>query len=74
MNTKIPTTPAEAMKIVAKTTFKPFDKIDWDAFAGCESEEPMLGEYFGLVIVIDGAIVSFHDHELTEVNFELDVA
>lgn len=45
---------AELLQIIAKTQFKPFDRDDWYAFAGYESENPLIGYYEEFTIVIDG--------------------
>ena len=45
---------AELVVIVANTTFKPFDKVDWYTFAGCESDNPLIGYYNDFCIVLDG--------------------
>lgn len=57
-----PTT-AELMLIIAKTEFRPFNKMDWAAFAGCESENPMIAESGNWTIVIDGPMVNVVDWE-----------
>jgi|LakMenEpi03Aug12_release.lakeMendotaPanAssembly.Ray.scaffolds.fasta_scaffold1400243_2 hypothetical protein len=51
-------TQAELLTVMAKTEFKPFDKADWDAFAGCETAEPMIGYYGEFTIVIDGDMIN----------------
>lgn len=45
---------AELLQIIAKTEFNPFDKGDWYAFAGCVTENPLIGYYEEFTIVIDG--------------------
>ena len=51
-------TTVQALLMLAQTEMRPFTKLDWDCFLGCESKEPMIGdgkldgnEY---VIVLDG--------------------
>jgi len=49
---------SEILRLIATAKFCPFDEADWDAFLGCESENPMIAEYeyngrTG-VIVLDG--------------------
>jgi len=49
---------SEILRLIATAKFRPFDEADWDAFLGCESENPMIAEYeyngrTG-VIVLDG--------------------
>lgn len=45
---------ATALLMVAKTKFSAFTDSDWDAFSGCTSENPMIGEYEDNLIIIDG--------------------
>lgn len=58
--TKLPETVVEALKVIATTEFKPFDKHDWEAFAGCQTDEPMIGEIGDLIIVLDGEYAEFY--------------
>jgi hypothetical protein len=51
-------TKTELFSVMAQTTFKPFDKMDWDAFAGCESKNPLIGYYGDFTIVIDGGLIN----------------
>jgi len=51
-------TQAELFSVMAKTEFKPFDKYDWDAFAGCESADPLIGYYDEFTIVLDGDMIN----------------
>lgn len=51
-------TTTEALRLVARTTFRPFGKADWDSFAGCEGPEPLIGETGDYVLVIDGPTVN----------------
>ena len=51
-------TKAELFLALAETEFKPFIKADWDAFAGCESENPFIGYYGEFTIVIDGDMIN----------------
>jgi hypothetical protein len=46
------------LQIVALTNFKVFNAHDWMAFAGCESDVPMIGYYQDYTIVIDGPTVN----------------
>lgn len=52
----------EALRMLACTNMRPFKQDDWSAFAGCESKEPMIGEYHDsdighFTLVLDGAIL-----------------
>jgi hypothetical protein len=54
---------AEALKMIARTTFRPFGENDWHAFAGVETPNPLIGECEDYTIVIDGDVVSFTDNK-----------
>jgi hypothetical protein len=49
---------AEALRMLATTTMRPFTKDDWFGFAGCETKDPMIGEQGEFVIVLDGAMIN----------------
>ena len=34
----------ELIAILKSVELRPFDKLDWCGFAGCESKNPMIGE------------------------------
>ena len=51
-------TQAELLAIIGQTEFKPFNEGDWFAFAGCESENPLIGYYNDFVIVLDGHLIN----------------
>ena len=48
----------ELLTIITNTNFKPFDKWDWQTFAGCESADPLIGYYNDYTIVIDGGCIN----------------
>lgn len=50
---KIPS-PAAALLLLAQASLRPFSRSDWNAFAGCESKAPMIGEAGGWLIILDG--------------------
>lgn len=56
---------AELLVLIAKTKFRPFDKYDYMAFSGVESDNPLIAESEDLeyTIVIDGHIVNMLYHE-----------
>lgn len=57
----LPRTPRQALKIIAKVNFRDFDKMDWEAFAGAEGDNPQIGEYGDdMVVVIDDFCVGFY--------------
>jgi hypothetical protein len=49
----------EALTLIAKTTFSPFTKADYESFAGVESENPYIGENGDYIIILDGNMVQF---------------
>jgi hypothetical protein len=49
---------AELLVLIAKTKFRPFDKYDYMAFSGVESDNPLIAETDEYTIVIDGHIVN----------------
>jgi hypothetical protein len=61
----LPKTAEEAMQWLTIAELRPFDKLDYQAFAGVESNNPLIGEFgqegTGGVIVVDGAVVEFID-------------
>jgi hypothetical protein len=50
---------AQALQLVARTEFRPFDAADFDGFAGVENENAMIGENGDYVIIIDGETIYF---------------
>lgn len=52
-----------ALLMVAKTEFRPFTLGDWDAFSGCNSDNPMIGESGNNLIIIDGDEIHIQDDE-----------
>ena len=51
-------TKAELLDLMVKTTFRAFTEADWWGFAGCETENPLIGEYNDFTIVIDGEMIN----------------
>lgn len=63
----------EAIRLVAKSDFRPFDKHDWNSFSGCVSENPMIHyadeadeEY---TIILDGTDIVLINEEGDEYTF-----
>ena len=54
-----------ALLMVARTEFRPFTLSDWDAFSGCNSECPMIGETDNELIIIDGNTIQIMDEDST---------
>ena len=48
----------EAMRLIATTEFRPFSEDDWACFAGCESQNPLIGFNGIYAIVIDSGDVN----------------
>jgi hypothetical protein len=44
----------QALMLVATTEMKPFTKADWMSYSGCETENPLIGEFDDFLIVLDG--------------------
>ena len=61
----------EAMKLIATTEFRPFTKSDWEAFSGCQTDNPMIGENDRWTIIIDGNEVTFCYEDLSCFTFKL---
>ena len=51
-------TKTELFSIIANTKFREFDEMDWCLFAGCESKNPLIGEYNDFLIVLDNDMVN----------------
>ena len=60
--TELPQNAAEALKLMAKVQFRPFDDSDWMGWAGCESAEPMIAETDDITVIIDGETVTFNSY------------
>jgi hypothetical protein len=60
--TALPKSSVEALKLIAKTQFRPFDDADWQSWAGCESAEPMIAQIGEITVVIDGETVHFNQY------------
>jgi hypothetical protein len=59
-NFKLPENATEALIYVAQAKFRKFNEYDWQSYAGCVSEEPLIyDDANDHVIIIDGEIVSF---------------
>lgn len=54
---------AQLLALIAQSTFRPFTKVDWYSFAGCESENPLIFESEEYSIVIDGSNINMVYHE-----------
>lgn len=56
---------AVALRMLASTQMRSFDNADWDAFAGCESEDPLIGsaEFGGkeYILIVDGRYLQVYN-------------
>jgi hypothetical protein len=53
----------QALLWVARTEFVPFTDTDWQAWAGCESENPLIGYTPDYIIIIDGETIFVQSNE-----------
>ena len=60
--TALPQNAAEALKLLVNAKFRPFDDMDWSAWAGCESAEPMICETDDFTVILDGETVTFNQY------------
>jgi hypothetical protein len=60
--------------IAEGVTFRSFDDSDWSAWAGCESENPMIGESEDgtLTIIVDGNSITVYEYLDDEIFCVLD--
>ena len=63
----------EVLNAVAHSTFRPFGESEWNAFAGCETKNPMIAEFADLLFIIDGENVVVIDADGTETQFRLEL-
>lgn len=69
--TRLPQSTIEAMRLIAKTQFRPFDKNDWMAWSGCNTEEPFIGEFEDIVVILDGDAVVFNRYSEDDVEWTI---
>ena len=50
--------PVEALKMLAATTMRQFTREDWYGFSGCETKDPMIGEFGDFTIVLDSSTLN----------------
>lgn len=55
--------PEEAFAILASVKLQPFEEIDWNMYAGCVSENPLIGETDDEKwdVVVDGDVLALHE-------------
>lgn len=47
-------TASRALQFVRETKLRGFTTTDWQAFAGCETAAPMIGEFDDYTVIVDG--------------------
>lgn len=59
-----------------KAPFRTFMRYDWDGFAGCESDNPLIAEFENVpvwgsgCVIIDGPTYTVHVHVYEDVNID----
>lgn len=53
---------------LASLKFEPFTETDWDCFAGCESENPLIAfdEKTDTTYILDGDVLIVHSFDVTD--------
>ena len=51
----------EAMMILVRTEMRPFSLEDYDAYAGVSVMDPMIGEWFNYIVILDGNELEIQD-------------
>ncbi len=44
-----------SLRDIALATFRPFDKGDWECYAGCESETPLMANINDADVILDSS-------------------
>ena len=52
-------TEAQALRLAATATFRPFDSFDWSNWAGCTTHDPLICETDKYVLILDGSSLSY---------------
>lgn len=66
---------AQALRLAATSTFRPFNDLDWSQWAGCMTDNPLICETENYVLIIDGsslAYVTYPDGNPEEQTFMLE--
>jgi hypothetical protein len=50
----LPTTTLQLIEVLKRVELRDFTQGDWQAFAGCESRNPKIGELDNLIVIVDG--------------------
>lgn len=67
MNPNPKLTTSDALTILANTKMEPFSGQDWMSFAGCDSDNPLIGtnDQFGrdLLLIVDGDVLQIFTND-----------
>ena len=63
---------ATALRLLATTQMREFTETDWDAFAGCKSEHPLIGEAAGYTLIVDGRHLGIVNEHGEEAGYQLE--
>jgi len=71
-------TQTAALALLARSAFREFTKVDWYAFAGCESRDPLICDTRpDFLIVIDGASATFYpvneDDQIADIWYRFEL-
>ena len=53
-------------EFLESVSFSPFNENVWEAFSGCESAFPLIGEKDGLTIIVDGNMIAVYSEEFSD--------
>jgi len=62
-------TPDLVVEILSRNPLQPFNEADWNAFCGCETENPRIAYEENLVIILDGDVVQVIDYDSEYADF-----
>jgi hypothetical protein len=65
-------TESQVLRLVATSTFEPFDMYDFDSFAGVTSGNPMICNTDKFVLILDGSTISYINGDDEEFTFHLE--
>jgi hypothetical protein len=66
-------TAIEILRLAATTEFRPFDKADWMSFAGCNSQNPLIGEAGNYIVIIDDEVIAVIDEDNNEFSVQVSL-
>ena len=65
-------TEALVLRLAATHMFRSFDDLDWSAYAGCMSKDPLICERDGFVMIIDGSTLAYIGNDGFQLTFNLE--